>query len=588
MNFHVGKRRSVATVLGALAVLGVGLVLAFGVRSVVADPNSGPAGSPPNPGHSWSEIGDLPGTMWHSNNDGAGSGLDADLLDGLDSTAFSTGPHTTSLPWTSITSKPAGFADDVDDDILGGLSCANGQIAKWDGSAWQCAADDTGAGGGYWTQAGLDLYPNNPNWNVGVGTTSPSHKLTITSADESPDEYALRLIGPDSLGHGARLNFGDGDYVYIEEDEDDRLYLYSPWRIALMGGNVGIGTSSPDEKLHVSGTVKAESTDARAVEGYTSSDNEWVSAIYGRNEGNGDGVYGWSQNRHGTVGVTQSSDPEDAGVWAFNDGPGPAIKAEGDGYFTGNVGVGTSSPDARLHVVAGTAYDDDGVRGEASAEDGFGVMGMATGPYGVGVYAEGPASGEALRAYSSGGRAIWATTDADYTAALLSESGGPNGWAAWFHGNVLITDRDTGATVIELGKGLDYGEGFNVSDEAGIGPGTVLVIDAENPGELAISEQAYDPKVAGVVSGANGLDSAIRLGGDQFDYTVALAGRVYCNVDASYGEVSPGDLLTTSPTPGYAMVVKDYSKAQGAILGKAMEGLGQGEQGQILILVTLQ
>jgi len=69
---------------------------------------------------------------------------------------------------------------------------------------------------------------------------------------------------------------------------------------------------------------------------------------------------------------------------------------------------------------------------------------------------------------------------------------------------------------------------------------------------------------------------------------VALAGRVYCNVDATYGEVSPGDLLTTSPIPGYAMVVRDYAKAQGAILGKAMEQLPQGEKGQILVLVTLQ
>ena len=43
---------------------------------------------PPNPGHSWSDIGDLPGTMWHSNNDGSASGLDADVVDGLDSSQF--------------------------------------------------------------------------------------------------------------------------------------------------------------------------------------------------------------------------------------------------------------------------------------------------------------------------------------------------------------------------------------------------------------------------------------------------------------------------------------------------------------------
>ena len=33
-------------------------------------------------------------------------------------------------------------------------------------------------------------------------------------------------------------------------------------------------------------------------------------------------------------------------------------------------------------------------------------------------------------------------------------------------------------------------------------------------------------------------------------FDVALAGRVYCKVDATYGAVAPGDLLTTSPTAG--------------------------------------
>jgi hypothetical protein len=69
---------------------------------------------------------------------------------------------------------------------------------------------------------------------------------------------------------------------------------------------------------------------------------------------------------------------------------------------------------------------------------------------------------------------------------------------------------------------------------------------------------------------------------------VALAGRVYCNVDASFGDVSPGDLLTTSPTPGYAMAVRDHRRAQGAILGKAMERMPKGLKGQMLVLVTLQ
>jgi hypothetical protein len=62
---------------------------------------------------------------------------------------------------------------------------------------------------------------------------------------------------------------------------------------------------------------------------------------------------------------------------------------------------------------------------------------------------------------------------------------------------------------------------------------------------------------------------------------------VYVLADASNGAIKPGDLLTTSDTPGYAMKVTDYARAQGAILGKAMSGLGDGK-GMVLMLVTLQ
>jgi len=165
-------------------------------------------------------------------------------------------------------------------------------------------------------------------------------------------------------------------------------------------------------------------------------------------------------------------------------------------------------------------------------------------------------------------------------------SGGNNVCTINEEGNLAL--YNAGNKTIELGTGLDYAEGFDISSDHGIPAGTVLIIDEQNPGKLKVSEKSYDHKVVGIAAGANGLNSGVRLGAGQFDLDVALAGRVYCNVDASYGKVSPGDLLTTSPTPGYAMVVKDLSQAQGCILGKAMQGLADGQKGQILVLVTLQ
>jgi hypothetical protein len=57
--------------------------------------------------------------------------------------------------------------------------------------------------------------------------------------------------------------------------------------------------------------------------------------------------------------------------------------------------------------------------------------------------------------------------------------------------------------------------------------------------------------------------------------------------DAGTGPIEPGDLLTTSDTPGHAMRVVDHDRANGAILGKAMTSLDEG-RGLVLVLVSLQ
>jgi hypothetical protein len=68
---------------------------------------------------------------------------------------------------------------------------------------------------------------------------------------------------------------------------------------------------------------------------------------------------------------------------------------------------------------------------------------------------------------------------------------------------------------------------------------------------------------------------------------VALSGRVYVRADASGGAIQPGDMLTTSDKPGHAMRVNDHTRAQGAVIGKAMSALLEGE-GFVLVLVSLQ
>jgi hypothetical protein len=54
-----------------------------------------------------------------------------------------------SAPWSGLTGVPAGFADDTDDDVLGGLSCGDGQVVKWSDVAGEWTCGDDNSGGGY-------------------------------------------------------------------------------------------------------------------------------------------------------------------------------------------------------------------------------------------------------------------------------------------------------------------------------------------------------------------------------------------------------------------------------------------------------
>ena len=134
----------------------------------------------------------------------------------------------------------------------------------------------------------------------------------------------------------------------------------------------------------------------------------------------------------------------------------------------------------------------------------------------------------------------------------------------------------------------DCAEEFEVSDAAGVEAGVVMVIGDD--GRLRPSNREYDRKVAGVVAGAGECRPAIVLGRHSSQlprHPIALSGRTFCLVDAGYAAVDVGDLLTTSPTPGYAMKATDPARAFGAVIGKALHPL-VSDRGLIPILVSLQ
>ena len=82
----------------------------------------------------------------------------------------------------------------------------------------------------------------------------PTHLLHVYN---NSAENVLRLEGPTgTYNYGAKLNFGDGDFAFIQEEKDDELLIYSRFRTRIMGGNVGIGVDDPDAELEVNGQIK--------------------------------------------------------------------------------------------------------------------------------------------------------------------------------------------------------------------------------------------------------------------------------------------------------------------------------------------
>jgi hypothetical protein len=235
----------------------------------------------------------------------------------------------------------------------------------------------------------------------------------------------------------------------------------------------------------------------------------------------------------------------------------------------GGVGIGTSqTPPGGLRVASG----------------GLAVTGASSPNYGT-------AAGVFLEKFGTTAGAIYAY---DYNAGAplslaLNSPGGKVGVGTLSPQYTLDVNGTTRTHSIVITGGADLAEPFKMGGED-IPKGSVVVIDREHPGELKVSTQEYDVRVAGIVSGANGINPGIALHQDgalEGGQNVALSGRVYVLADASSGAIEPGDLLTTSATRGHAMKVSDHQRAQGAILGKAMSGLREGK-GMVLVLVTLQ
>jgi hypothetical protein len=278
--------------------------------------------------------------------------------------------------------------------------------------------------------------------------------------------------------------------------------------------------------------------------------------VWGENSA-GDGVVGVGY--HGVHGI--SSGVGGAGVW-------------GENSATGNGGAG----------VSGSSTNSDGVHGESTSSAHAGVSGVNNSG-GYGVWASAKTAGYFQGDVEVTG-AFTAQAAATVTGALTAKGDVTVAGTLKAQGNVAVTGTLTAQVDVVLGS--DCAEDFDIAPWANTEPGTVMVL-TEN-GALEPSQNAYDKKVAGVISGAGDYKPGLILGRcnlSQERMPLALVGKVYCKVDADPAPIAIGDLLTTSARTGYGMKAANPALAFGAVIGKALRPLPSG-QGMIPILVALQ
>lgn len=437
--------------------------------------------------------------------------------------------------------------------------------------------------------ASVDRLLIHSSGNVGIGTSQPASKLTI----QTPEAYGGNTLrveaknepGTYYLNLNTHVTNGIVRWVFDQTNAGTNF----PNVLAFDRGNVGIGTATPGGKLEIAGNGGV-SIDL-IVNGRLKSNNNdggiWVAADRF--------IGGHSTNK--------------VGFWNGNTWQ---LTVQSDG----NVGIGTTTPKAKLEVPGGGILNGLAIGVDPPPIPGVGDITFPF-PYET-IGTIDPRLN--LRLHSNGSIVFHTGNSQGQTAAIDRDghvvitgnigtsgrdpNGGghfPSGWGGGVHtfdviaeGSVWCQDymycRD--ATV----KRRDLAE--NYYSDLELEAGDVVCLDSKDD-QIVKSERANDELLLGVISTNPGL----LLGGEHGEesgrndgkraYPVALSGRVPCKVTDENGPISRGDALTSSSTPGHAMKAMPFVVggveiyAPGTIIGKALESLSAGT-GIIEIFVTLK
>jgi hypothetical protein len=363
----------------------------------------------------------------------------------------------------------------------------------------------------------------------------------------------------------------------------------------------GIGTN-PRMTLGPDGRLDVFSTSISTIVGNSSN----TAGTWLRLNNSSTGAHNWA------ILASGGGNSEGPGKLIFTDQTAGATRMVLD--TNGYLGIGVTSPGAPLEVRGGTGPTS--LRVTPGNLFGIGTANAVTldisnaGTLGIADAVS--LRGDLARTNSSGGTRLLlgynGAQDTGYLqmlgpgdkllAGLGGDTNGGNIYTKNASGTTTIyldgTNGEMSAKVVTVTGGSDVAEPYHVAPHGDIEPlpGMVVCIDSAKVGQMKVAGKAYDKTVAGILSGANGIRPGLTLTQKgtiaDGDLPVASIGRVWCWCDAdANGPIEAGDMLTTSDTPGHAMKVSDFTRGNGAVIGKAMSSLKSGK-GLVLVLVSLK
>ncbi|MFA5857631.1 MAG: hypothetical protein WC955_01040 [Elusimicrobiota bacterium] len=323
--------------------------------------------------------------------------------------------------------------------------------------------------------------------------------------------------------------------------------------------------------------------------------------------------------------------------------------------YDGKVGIGTTAPTERLEVAGNIDFYDTTADSRRIFFGATGVAAPAASSAGEKIQLYGTAGTVAASDYAMGieGSTMWFNTAFGYkwyinsTQEMVYDTNGnlgigvaspvlkldANGWVGssdygatggWRLGRgpenasddtwVYLSRADSNARqdlaigALWAGGAVRFGTADDIAEILAVDPaekvelGDLVITDPGQGLRLVKTKQAYDSRIAGVVSsyevariviGGNGIEAEKKNVSKQ---PIAIAGPVRVKVNLENGPINKGDLLTSSSVPGVAMrcpIETDEQKLKsiGVVVGKALEkydGSDGEKNGVIIAMLALQ